>query len=792
MLRKLVFMAVLCLIAATAAAELRGRSLAEALHILEGRGLRIIYSTDVVRPEMIVGIEPRSTEPRQLLDELLREHRLHATSGPHGSIVIVRDAEKPAPRAAKAKPPQMPVTLESIVVTPSQFTIFTSEPENHQFLSRDEVRTVPHLGDDVYRAFDRLPGITGLDVSARFNIRGGQEDETQVLMDGAEIYDPFHVRDLFRAFSTIDAESIGAVDVLTGGFPLQYGGRLSGVIDISSLKPTSRRHTEIGIGILNERILTDGTFQDGRSEYLVSFRRGYLRELLKLIDPQNKTINPAYYDLRGRLETTLNDRAIVSGDVFVAGDTLKVNEPGGLAHGSYSDRYSWVNLRNALSPKLFTQTVASTGRIATHRVGSYGAPFDEEEGAVDDDHAFEFVALRNDSSIDLSERNVFKAGFAVKKVRARYDYEGHAIIRASFFHVNDGIQTIDRAASVRADGNDLAVYAADRIAVTPHMVVEAGARVDAQSYTPDGTHVAPRINVAYSLGAHAMLRASWGRFYQAQGINELQVEDGVTNFLPAERADHAVLGAEYDFGRGYSARAEGYDKRFTQLRPRFENIFDRVVIYPEMQPDRLRIDASSGRARGGELLFRKVGTPISGWISYARASAHDVLDGVPGSAGVSPAGWAGASQASTAGGTPALPVTVPRSWDQRDTATFNLDYRLGARWNFDVAGVYHSGWPTTPVNGVLVSNVFHTVVGAYNSDRLPAYRRVDLRASRNFTTTHGGVSFFVELFNALGIRNVSGVAGYTFNADSNRVITGHRNYEVVFGAVPSFGITYSF
>src|SRR5437764_228131 len=79
----------------------------------------------------------------------------------------------------------------------------------------------------------------------------------------------------------------------------------------------------------------------------------------------------------------------------------------------------------------------------------------------------------------------------------------------------------------------------------------------------------------------------------------------------------------------------------------------------------------------------------------------------------------------------ALPVTVPRAWDQRDTATFNLDYRLGARWNFDVAGVYHSGWPTTPIGGVFIRNVFHTVLGAYNSDRLPAYRRVDLRASHN-------------------------------------------------------------
>lgn len=764
----------ICLLAFSAIAVTRytGRPLADALRDLETKGLRLIYSNDVVRPEMIVGVEPRSTEPRQMLEELLREHHLHTTNGPRGSIVIVRDTERAARPVTKTKPAQMPMAIESIVVTPSQFTIFTSEPEGHQFLSRDEVRTVPHLGDDVYRAFDRLPGITGLDVSARFNIRGGKEDETQVLMDGAEIYDPFHVRDLYRAFSTIDAEAVGAVDVLTGGFPLQYGGRMSGVIDISSLKPAARHHTELGIGILNQRILTTGTSHDGSSEYLLSFRRGYLHELLKLIDKNNGGINPNYYDLLGKVERTLNDRTVVSADVFVSGDALKITEDGGHAHGSYSDRYAWVNLRNALSPTLFAQTVGSVGRIATHRAGNYGSSTTDDEGAINDDHAFDFIALRNDSSWDVSDRNVLKAGVSVKNLRARYDYDGHAIIRASLLHINDGIETIDRVASARANGNDLAAYASDRIALTPHLVVEAGARVDAQSYAPDGTHVAPRINAVYSLGAHAMLRASWGRFYQAQGINELQVEDGVTTFLRAERADHRVLGAEYDFGGGYSARAELYDKRFSQLRPRFENIFDRVVIFPELQADRLRIDAISAEARGGELLFRKTGTKFSGWISYARASAHDVLNGAPGNVSISP-------------------VVAPRSWDQRHTATFNVDYRLGTHWNFDMAGVYHSGWPTTPLNGVLVDGEFHTVLGAYNSDRLTAYRRVDLRVSHNLDMSLGGLTFFVELFNVFGMRNVSGVDGYSFNL-AHGVITGHRHNEVILGTVPSFGITYSF
>jgi len=771
MRRYLLFTAVLCLTAisaVTATADttsLRGRSLAEALHVLEGRGLRLIYSNDVVRPEMMVGIEPRSTEPRRMLDELLREHHLHATNGPRGSIVIVRDAEKAATPVTKAKPAQMPVALESIVVTPSHFTIFTDEPGGHQFLSREEVRTVPHIGDDVYRAFDRLPGITGHEISARFNVRGGQEDEVEVLMDGAEIYDPFHVRDLFRAFSTIDSEAIGTVDVITGGFPLQYGGRLSGVIDISSLKPGAAHRTEVGIGFLNTRVLSSGTLRN--TEWLVSFRRGYLRELLKIVD-STSGINPSFYDFLGKAEKTLNERTIVSADVFMAGDALKIHEDGGVAHGTYSDRYAWINLRNALSPKLFTQTVLSVGRIAAHRTGDYGTPLDDETGLVNDDHAFAFAALRNDSSWDVSDRNVVKAGFTAKRVTARYDYAGSAIIRASLLHFGDPPETIAHSANLDASGSDLSVYAADRAAITPHFVVEAGLRADSQSYAPDGTHVAPRINASYALGSHAVLRASWGRFYQAQGINELQVEDGVTAFFPAERADHTLLGAEYDFGHGYSARAEVYDKRFTQIRPRYENIFDRTTIFPELHADRVRIDASEGSARGGELLLRKTGTRWSGWISLGRASVRDVInDG-------------------------AVSLAVPRAWDQRNTATFNVDYRLGAKWNFDMAGVYHSGWPTTPVIGFLENGGFHTRLGDYNSDRLSAYRRIDVRASYAIETSRGGFSFFVELFNALGVRNVTSVNGYIFSVDKGHITGSRRITEAALGVIPSFGITYSF
>jgi hypothetical protein len=774
-------MRIFLMVLLAAATHYAGHPLRDALHDLEAKGLHLIYSADVVRPEMIVANEPQSADPRRVLDELLREHRLRATDGPRGSLVIVHD-DRAAAAGAKAsktgqagpKPglhsePVIPATIDTIVVTPSRFTIFTADPEKRQFLSREELRSVPHLSDDLYRAINRLPGIGGLDMTARVNIRGGAEDEVEVLLDGTEVYDPFHLKDFFRLFSTIDTEAVGAVDVMTGGFPLQYGGRLSGVIDIASRTTPAARHFEAGVSLLNTRVLSSGTFRQGSAEWLVSIRKGYLREVMQLIDPEETPINPNYYDALAKLQFQLGERNILSANLFLAGDRVRIDDinlgADDHARSKSDDGYLWLNLRSALSPKLFTQTVASTGRNTIDRDGYFGAPADNQEGVLRETRSFDFLTLKNDTTYDLSDRNLLKGGFAVKQLRARYDYDAHAITRQSLFHLNEPPTTIDRTSNLSRSGNDLALYGADRFAVNSRLFVEVGARVDRQSYTADGTHVSPRFNAVYALGEHTLLRASWGRFYQPQGIHELQVEDGVEAFYPAQRADHALLGGEIQLARGVSVRGEVYQKRLSSLRPRFENIFDRIVIFPELQPDRLRLAPSSGSARGAEILLRKEsGGPFSAWVSYARASVTDRIDD----------------------------RDVPRGWDQRDSATVNLSYRIGSAWNFDMAGVYHSGWPTTSIGGVFVNGVLHTVIGPLNANRLPSYRRVDVRASRHVATSYGSFSLFVELFNALNFSNVTRTGGVNFSLDKDNNIVSRPLTESILGIVPSFGLTWSF
>jgi hypothetical protein len=67
-----------------------GMSLADALRVLQGRGLRIVFTSATVTPDLRVRVEPTRRTPRQQLEELLAPHGLEARDGPGGTIQIVR------------------------------------------------------------------------------------------------------------------------------------------------------------------------------------------------------------------------------------------------------------------------------------------------------------------------------------------------------------------------------------------------------------------------------------------------------------------------------------------------------------------------------------------------------------------------------------------------------------------------------------------------------------------------------------------------------------------------------
>ena len=126
-----------------------------------------------------------------------------------------------------------------------------------------------------------------------------------------------------------------------------------------------------------------------------------------------------------------------------------------------------------------------------------------------------------------------------------------------------------------------------------NLLWELGVRWDKQTYLDldDDSQLSPRFNVSYRFSDRTTLRAAWGRFHQPQGIQDLQVQDGVTEFFPAQQAEHRILGVGHMFPGDIELRADVYEKRYSDLRPRYENVLDIYEFAAESNFDRVRIRA---------------------------------------------------------------------------------------------------------------------------------------------------------------------------------------------------------
>ncbi|MBC7777902.1 MAG: TonB-dependent receptor, partial [Phycisphaerae bacterium] len=104
-----------------------------------------------------------------------------------------------------------------------------------------QIRSLPSAGGqaDVAQYLTVLPGVvfTG-DQGGQLYIRGGSPVQNRILLDGMTIYNPFHSIGFFSVFET---ELIRNVDVLTGGFNADYGGRISAVVDVKTREGNRKR-----------------------------------------------------------------------------------------------------------------------------------------------------------------------------------------------------------------------------------------------------------------------------------------------------------------------------------------------------------------------------------------------------------------------------------------------------------------------------------------------------------------------------------------------------------------------
>jgi len=190
-----------------------------------------------------------------------------------------------------------------------------------------------------------------------------------------------------------------------------------------------------------------------------------------------------------------------------------------------------------------------------------------------------------------------------------------------------------------------------------------------------------------------------------------------------------------------------------------------------LRPTEMSLVATDGHrlalvttARDGKAKKDEGEGKVSWWASFARSSAVDMIGG----------------------------RDVPRSWDQPNAASFSVNYHRSATWNFNVAGLYHSGWPTTPLNASVVGSTIEPVLGERNAARLSAFSRLDTRISRSTTFSHGTFRSWIEVTNLLNHHNVCCVQDFSFVVNQGQRTVDVRESNTGVGRLPSFGVAWEF
>ena len=167
---------------------------------------------------------------------------------------------------------------EDLVIVKEYLTdgISLTENNNGTRLQPEKIGALPGSPEaDVLHAAEFLPGVTSPDGSAAgLTMRGGTSDQNLILWEGIPVY---HTAHYFGMISAFNPYIIDRADIYRGGFAAEYGGRVSGVIDLKSesVYPLSEPTYGAGINGLTGYVYGKAPILKKRAEILFSAGRSY-------------------------------------------------------------------------------------------------------------------------------------------------------------------------------------------------------------------------------------------------------------------------------------------------------------------------------------------------------------------------------------------------------------------------------------------------------------------------------------------------------------------------------------
>jgi TonB dependent receptor/TonB-dependent Receptor Plug Domain/Carboxypeptidase regulatory-like domain len=648
------------------------------------------------------------------------------------------------------------------------------------------INKMPAFGGetDIFRALQLMPGIKGgSELSSGLYVRGGSPDQNLTLLDGVIVYNPSHLGGFLSVFNN---DAMRDVRVIKGGFPAEYGGRLSSVIDLTMKEGSKEKITGTGnISLIASRLTVEGPITENLT-FMLSGRRTYFDLLLNAAFQGEAPVNYYFYDFNAKLNYTAseNDRIFLSG--YFGSDVL-LQPKNSLANGGVNFGIDWGNATGNLrwmhivSPTLFTNF------SAIYTDYRFGATILSQSNT--DTTSF----LTRSQIRDIAAKGDIH-WFPAKEhsVKAGIDATMHVFTTALESN-NQFVRQFSQQANIgsgRIEALEASIYGQDEWQITPDFTANLGLRL---AYFQRGNRFLPepRVSFAYAPTEDISIK---GAFAVANQFLHLVVNNGVAlptdswfpsteTILPGNSVQY-ILGAETSLlGKEYFVSVEGYYKT---LRNLYE--FKDEANFGFLTPAENQLTRGDGEAYGVELFINKRLGALTGWIGYTLS-------------------WTNRTFAALNDGKPFAP-RYDRRHDISVVATYRLSdaWELGASWTFATGQAFtmpSAQFVYTGVPGVDANQSFsgqYVNYTARNGFRLPDFHKLDVNLTNNFTWFGLPFTFSINVYNVYNRYNpFAWVLNYqpqrVFQPNAPPTTTGNvpvLTQYTLFGIVPTIGLGFKF
>ena len=607
-----------------------------------------------------------------------------------------------------------------------------------------EIQSVPVLfGEkDILKTIQLLPGIKSAgEGNSGFYVRGGGADQNLVLLDEAPVYNASH---LLGFFSTFNSDAIKDVEIYKSGFPAEYGGRLSSVLDIKMNNGNDKEyHVSGGVGLIASRLNIEGPIVKDKGSFLISARRTYADVFLLL--SKDSVLNKShlyFYDLNMKANYRLGDKDRVYFSGYFGRDNFGYSTNFGFEWGNATATARW---NHTFSDKLFSNlSLIYSNYLYNIQIGS-GTNDLTIKSSIEDWN------VKEDLQYYINSNNTLK--FGVNSIY--HSFLPGSISTSATSSVNS--QTLETKHALENN-----VYIQNEQSIGEHIKLNYGLRASlfatvgdywkytyySDASTKDSTqanttyfNIEPRISTNFIINDNSSVKASYCRTNQFLHLLSNSTTSSPTdlwipssnNVLP-EVADQFALGYFKNFDdNNYETSAELYYKKMGNQIDYINGADLRLNKNVESQ-----LVYGKGESYGIELLLKKKTGRLTGWISYTLSRTQRTFDFNDNKG----------------------PQTFNAKQDRTHDLSVVAMYEITKHLTFAGTWVFYTGNAVTfPHSYYVVDKKAIPQYPSRNADRMPNYHRLDLSLNWvNKKTAKFESSWNFSLYNAYGQENAYSIS----------------------------------